>query len=144
MNEAFTWAIIFRLFRTSEGGPHALGTRNFSGESDFLPYLKWHPAVMLIAFLSIAFLCSAFAAEVPRELHDDFEHSQLASFWLAGDYGSGLYAPAAVKVSTNYARSGNQSLEVTVRKGDVASPGSGDTMTERADLDSELERRAER
>lgn len=91
---------------------------------------------MLIAFLSIALLCSAFAAEVPRELHDDFEHSQLASFWLPGEYGSGLYAPGAVKVSTSYARSGNQSLEVTVRNGDVASPGSEDTMTERADLDS--------
>jgi hypothetical protein len=91
---------------------------------------------MLFAFVFIALLCSAFAAEAPRQLHDDFENAQLASFWLPGNYGSGLYAPGAVKISTNYARSGSQSLEVTVRKGDVASPGSEDTMTERADLDS--------
>lgn len=91
---------------------------------------------MLVRFVVIYFLGAAFGAELPREFKDDFENSRIASFWLPGDYGSGLYAPGAVRISTNYARSGAQSLEVTVRQGDMASPGSGKTMTERADLDS--------
>ncbi|HUS36092.1 MAG TPA: polysaccharide lyase [Verrucomicrobiae bacterium] len=79
---------------------------------------------------------SLFAADFPRELRDDFEGSRLASFWLPGNYGSGLYAAGAVEVSTNYARGGRQSLRVTVREGEVASPGGDGKMTERADLDS--------
>jgi len=81
-------------------------------------------------------LVSAFGAEIPRALHDDFEAAGLASFWLPGNYGSGLYAPGAVRVSTNFARSGKQSLEVTVHEGDIASPGGDGKTTERADLDS--------
>jgi hypothetical protein len=90
-------------------------------------------ATLLIGFLH---LYSMAAAEAPRELHDDFEDGRLASFWLPADYGSGLYVPGAVRISTNYARVGRHSLEVTVREGDVASPGGGGTVTERADLDS--------
>jgi hypothetical protein len=95
-----------------------------------------HLVMMRLGFVSLLFVASIFGAEVPRELRDDFEGAQLASFWLPGNYGSGLYAAGAVEVSTNYARSGKQSLRVTVRERDVASPGGDGKTTERADLDS--------
>lgn len=69
-------------------------------------------------------------------LTDDFEASALADFWLPPAYGSGLYVPGAVKLTTNYARSGKQSIEVTVHEGDIEQAGDGDTKVERADLDS--------
>jgi hypothetical protein len=93
--------------------------------------------LMLVAAVCLSVSCLfAFAAELPRELRDDFEASTVGAFWLPGNYGSGLYAPGAVRVSTNYARTGIQSLRVTVRKGDMASPGGDGKTTERADLDS--------
>ncbi len=69
-------------------------------------------------------------------LFDDFESPKLAEFWLPADYGSGRYAPGAVKISTNYARTGKQSVEVTVHEGDIEQAGDDDTKVERADLDS--------
>jgi hypothetical protein len=91
------------------------------------------PSALILAALV---LTSTVAAEMPRELHDDFENPQPASFWLPPNYGSGLYVPGAVTISTNYARTGKQSLRVTVHEGDVASPGGNGKITERADLDS--------
>ena len=92
--------------------------------------------MMRLALVSVLFVASVFGMDVPRELRDDFEGKQLASFWLPGNYGSGLYGAGAVEVSTNYARGGTQSLRVTVREGDMASPGGDGKTTERADLDS--------
>jgi hypothetical protein len=69
-------------------------------------------------------------------LFDGFEGPALADFWLAGNYGSGLYVPGAIKLSTNYARSGSHCVEITVREGDIAAAGEGDTRVERAELDS--------
>jgi hypothetical protein len=74
--------------------------------------------------------------KLPPLLFDGFEQTQLASFWLPGNYGSGLYMPGAIKMSTNYARSGKQAVEVTVREGDVEQIGDQSTRVERADLDS--------
>lgn len=75
------------------------------------------------------------AAEIPRQ-EDNFESETIAAFWLPGNYGSGLYVPTALKISTNYARSGTHSVEVTVHEGDIASPGGDGKTTERADMDS--------
>src|SRR5687767_9704101 len=92
--------------------------------------------VMRLAFVSLLCVASVSGADAPRELREDFEGTKLASFWLPGNYGSGLHAAGAVEVSTNYARGGKRSLRVTVREGDVASPGGDGKTTERADLDS--------
>ena len=70
------------------------------------------------------------------ELFDGFEGGSLADFWLPGDYGSGLHVPGAIIISTNYARSGTHSVEITVHEGDIAAAGEGDTTVERAELDS--------
>lgn len=88
----------------------------------------------MLAFLWVGCL-GLMAAEFSKQA-DGFEASALAPFWLPGDYGSGLYAAGAVKISTNHARAGAKSLEVTVREGDMASPGGDGFTTERADMDS--------
>ncbi len=103
--------------------------------SSMLP-LQSFPAMRSFAPIAALLLGSAVAAEFPRELRDDFENSQPASFWLPGNYGSGLYASGAVAISTNFARAGRQSLQVTVHQGDIASPGGDGKTTERADMDS--------
>src|SRR3954466_13503440 len=72
----------------------------------------------------------------PLILTDGFENGALADFWLPGNYGSGLYVPGAIKCSTNYARSGRYSVEITVREGDVEQAGDAFTRVERAELDS--------
>jgi len=72
----------------------------------------------------------------PPVLRDGFEGGSLAPFWLAGDYGSGRYAPGAVVLSEDYARSGRRSAQITVRQGDVAQLGDSGQPNERAELDS--------
>jgi len=67
---------------------------------------------------------------------DDFEGGSIAPFWLPGDYGTGLHVPTAIKISTNFARSGLHSVEITVHEGDIAAPGDAGTTVERAELDS--------
>jgi hypothetical protein len=67
---------------------------------------------------------------------DGFEQTRPAGFWLPGNYGSGLYEPGAIALSTNYARSGRQSVKITVHEGDVEQAGDGGTRVERAELDS--------
>jgi hypothetical protein len=69
-------------------------------------------------------------------LFDGFEQGHLADFWLPGSYGSGLYVPGAINLSTNYARSGGHSVKITVREGDVEAAGDAFTRVERAELDS--------
>ncbi len=90
---------------------------------------------ILMLFLGFGSL-SLPAAAWPDSIQDDFEADSIGAFWLPGNYGSGLYAPGAVKLSTEYHRSGRQCMEVTVHPGDVASPGDDGLTTERADLDS--------
>jgi hypothetical protein len=69
-------------------------------------------------------------------LRDGFEGKTLEDFWLPGNYGSGLHVPGAIRLSTNYVRSGRQSAEITVREGDIDAAGDDDTRVERAELDS--------
>ncbi|GEM_PF-2689061 len=71
-----------------------------------------------------------------QTLFDDFESSSIASFWLPGDYGSGLYVSGAIKVSTNYARTGSNSVQITIHQGDIERPGDAGTRVERDELDS--------
>jgi hypothetical protein len=71
-----------------------------------------------------------------RVLKDGFEGKTVADFWLPGNYGTGLYVPGAIQLSTNYARSGLRSAEITVREGDIEAAGDDDTRVERAELDS--------
>lgn len=75
------------------------------------------------------------ASPIPL-LFDGFEQGKLADFWLPGDFGSGLYAPGAIKISNAYARSGKHSVEITVHEGDVDQAGDANTRVERAELDS--------
>ena len=70
------------------------------------------------------------------ELRDDFEAKSLAAFWLPGDEGSGRYQPGAVALTTDFARSGRQSVRLTVHEGDVAQLGDSGQPNERAELDS--------
>lgn len=69
-------------------------------------------------------------------LRDDFESNSIAAFWLPANYGEGLYVPGSVNISTNFARHGSRSVQVTVHEGDIAQDGGDGRMTERADLDS--------
>jgi hypothetical protein len=69
-------------------------------------------------------------------LKDGFESKTLGNFWLPGNYGSGLYVPGAIILSTNYAHSGMYSAEITVHEGDIDAAGDDDTRVERAELDS--------
>lgn len=72
---------------------------------------------------------------IPK-LSDDFEGKKIADFWLAGNFGSGRYASGAVILSGAYARSGKQSVEITVHEGDIDAGGDDSTRVERAELDS--------
>ena len=69
-------------------------------------------------------------------LRDGFEGDAIAKFWLPGDYGTGLYVPGAIQLSTNFARSGMHSVEITVKEGNVAAAGDAGTRVERSELDS--------
>lgn len=69
-------------------------------------------------------------------LRDGFEGSSLANFWLPGNYGSGLYVPGAIQLTTNVSRSGSQSVKITIHEGDVAAAGDAGTTVERDELDS--------
>jgi len=69
-------------------------------------------------------------------LQDGFEGGALADFWLPGNYGSGLHVPGAVIISTNFARAGTHSVQITVHEGDIAAAGDDNTTVERAELDS--------
>ncbi len=67
---------------------------------------------------------------------DGFEGDSVASFWRPGDAGDGRYAPGAVAVSTDYARTGTKSVRITVRESDIEQIGDDGKQTERAELDS--------
>jgi hypothetical protein len=80
---------------------------------------------------------AASAAIAPAiDLRDGFEAAVLAPFWLPGDHGSGRYAPGAVVLTDECARSGRRSARITVRQGDVAQLGDSGQPNERAELDS--------
>jgi hypothetical protein len=70
------------------------------------------------------------------ERFDGFEADSVASFWRAGNAGDGRYAPGAVAVTTDYARTGNKSVRITVKEGDIEQVGDDGKLTERAELDS--------
>jgi hypothetical protein len=72
---------------------------------------------------------------VPR-LFDGFEDNAVASFWLPGNYGSGLNVPGSVKISHKLARTGRRSVEITIHEGDIEQAGDADTRVERDELDS--------
>src|SRR5437870_5209024 len=67
------------------------------------------------------------AADSPADgrivLADGFESGSLADFWLPANYGTGLYAPGAIVVSTDYARGGTRSAKITVHEGDIEQRG---------------------
>jgi hypothetical protein len=69
-------------------------------------------------------------------LFDQFEGDSLAPFWRPGNYGAGRYAPGAIALSKDYARTGTQSVRITVREGDIEQVGDDGLRTERAELDS--------
>jgi hypothetical protein len=79
---------------------------------------------------------SAAAINSAPSPRDGFEGASLAPFWLAGDYGIGRYAPGAVALSGEYARSGKQSARITLQTGDIAQVGNSGQPNERAELDS--------
>ena len=76
------------------------------------------------------------ATDASEHLRDGFEGETLQSFWLPGDHGSGRYAPGAIVMSTDHARSGRQSARITVSEGDVEQLGDSGQRNERAELDS--------
>jgi hypothetical protein len=55
---------------------------------------------------------------------------------MPGNYGAGRYAPGAVTVSRDYARSGIRSVRITVREGDIEQVSDDGLCTEWAELDS--------
>ena len=73
--------------------------------------------------------------QIPR-LRDGFESGSIENFWLPGNYGSGLYVSGAIRVSEKFARAGKQSVEITVREGNVEAAGDAGTTVERSELDS--------
>jgi hypothetical protein len=82
-------------------------------------------------------LLSDCIREVPEApLFDGFEADSIADFWQSGSYGSGRYAPGAVVVSRDHARSGHSSVRITVEEGDVEQRSDDGRASERAELDS--------
>ena len=73
---------------------------------------------------------------IQMPLADGFESDLVAGFWLPGNYGTGLYEPGAVAISTDYARTGSRSARITVKEGDVEQRGDDGRRVERAELDS--------
>jgi hypothetical protein len=69
-------------------------------------------------------------------VRDGFEGEALAPFWLPGDHGSGRFAPGAVVLTDERARSGRRCARITVRERDVAQLGDSGQSNERAELDS--------
>ena len=67
---------------------------------------------------------------------DGFEGDSVAAFWRAGNAGDGRYAPGAIAVSADCARTGVKSVRITVREGDIDQIGDDGKHTERAELDS--------
>jgi hypothetical protein len=67
---------------------------------------------------------------------DGFEADSVASFWRPSNAGDGRYAPGAVAVSADYARTGGKSVRITVHEGDIEQTGDDGKQTERAELDS--------
>jgi hypothetical protein len=72
----------------------------------------------------------------PITLQDSFENGHLADFWLPGDYGSGRYEYGAVSISSRYARSGNSSVGILLKRGFIRQDGGDGHFTERSELDS--------
>src|SRR5262249_50030521 len=50
---------------------------------------------------------------------DGFEGDSVGSFWRPGNAGDGRFAPGAVVVSADHARTGSKSVKITVREGDI-------------------------
>ena len=69
-------------------------------------------------------------------LFDGFESDTIAGFWLPGNYGTGSHVPGAVRISTDYARTGTRSARITVTEGDIESKSDDGKAVERAELDS--------
>src|SRR5580658_877037 len=69
-------------------------------------------------------------------LRDGFEGDALAAFWLPGEYGSRLHTPEAIRLTTNFARSGAYAAQITIHQGDIAAAGDAETTVERDELDS--------
>ena len=92
----------------------------------------------MVALARLAFcLTNARASPPPTQvLRDGFEGGSLAPFWLPGNYGSGLHVPGAIIISTNFARAGTHSVQITVHEGDITAAGDDNTVVERAELDS--------
>ncbi len=90
------------------------------------------PTAILAASL---FLAACTPGPPAATLSDGFE-GQLAPFWQSGSAGSGRYAPRAIVISRDYARSGESSARVTVHEGDIEQDGGDGHRTERAELDS--------
>jgi Polysaccharide lyase len=104
-----------------------------------MPPVSRLAVILLIALLSRG-VASGHTLSKPDEpiptLRDGFEEKPLAGFWLPGDYGSGLYVPGAIEFTRDHARTGAGSVRITVKEGNIPQPGSDDTPTERAELDS--------
>jgi hypothetical protein len=81
------------------------------------------------------YVAAAADKQIPRLL-DGFEADSVEKFWLPGDYGSGLYVPGAIRGSDKFARSGEQSVQITVREGNIEAAGDAGTTVERSELDS--------
>src|SRR5262245_24229369 len=79
---------------------------------------------------------AAPAGKAEPKLFDGFEGTAVAPFWRPGDAGEGRYAPGAVAISREHARSGAASVKITVREGDIEQKGDDGNLTERAELDS--------
>ena len=71
-------------------------------------------------------------------LHDGFDNGRLAAFWAAGGHGSGRYETGAVSISSMFSKSSPSSVQITVRKGDIAQQGDDGFDTERAELGAYL------
>lgn len=89
------------------------------------------------ALIVTAALGTGCARGLPEDrLADGFEAESIAPYWRPGSAGSGRYAPGAVVVSGDYARTGNQSVRITVKQGDIDQDGGDGARTERAELDA--------
>lgn len=98
--------------------------------------IKFRTSWYLVVLLPCCLLELSGRHNMPITLQDSFENGHLADFWLPGDYGSGRYEPDAVSISSEYARLGNSSVEIFLKRGFIRQDGGDGHFTERSELDS--------
>ena len=76
------------------------------------------------------------SVQINRFQLDDSFNNELASFWKAGNFGSGRYAVGSVVITKNCFISDQSCAQLSLNQGDIEGDGGDGHLTERTELDS--------